>query len=138
MSTETSKTERVEVPWKGSLRLVESKTILAERCIWYLLLGPFETELLGYNPACRQVAHFEGHFLEGLMRQCMDQYHFFSYAASFWTTHFREADIPAHSETMQLTFKLCNTRAKCFRTWFHVYWLLSKETTERPIHYTDL
>ncbi|PKY01984.1 hypothetical protein P168DRAFT_39494 [Aspergillus campestris IBT 28561] len=138
MNSENPESESVEAPWKGFLRLVESNIILAERYIWYLLLVSFETELLEHTLVRDNVDPSEGPCPGYIIRQYLSKYDFLSYSALSWATHFREADIRAHSATSQLSCDLCNTRMKRFQLWLQIYKLLSTETTRCSMHNTDL
>lgn len=130
--------QKTIMPWKQSLDPVQSNAILAERCIWFLMLSDFETHPLEYRPIKDQVKHSKDPHRYDHIHKYMQKFTFLSYAACFWATHFRKADIQKTSPLMQLSSTICNTLSGRFRTWWQIYWLQSQERTLCPMYYTEL
>lgn len=134
----TTNGRETDMPWKQSLYPVRSNAVLAERCIWFLMLSDFEACPLEYRQVKDQVEHSKDAHRYDHIHKYVQKFSFLSYAASFWAIHFREAMIPVTSPLMQLSFSICNTLSGRYRTWWQIYWLQSQERTLCPMHYTEL
>ncbi|KAH8689906.1 hypothetical protein BGW36DRAFT_307105 [Talaromyces proteolyticus] len=93
--------------WKHSLSPMESEFLMARICITYLMLRIFGDNFQD------DTAHD---------RDAIKQYGYLEYAASFWATHYKEAQSRKSDETLQLVFTLCDSRSRRFQIWFNIYW----------------
>ncbi|KAI1749002.1 hypothetical protein F4782DRAFT_550240 [Xylaria castorea] len=90
--------------WKLLLQLVESHRIVAETCIWHLLIDEFKSS---------------SRIEEKGLRRYSDKYVFFNYSAENWTTHFREARVRNDSPMQHSILPLFNVERAT--TWFDFY-----------------
>ncbi|KAK3358089.1 hypothetical protein B0T25DRAFT_176671 [Lasiosphaeria hispida] len=93
--------------WKYVLRPQESHCILAEICVWHLLLAEFETHPLDEN---------------GSLTQYAGDHIFLDYSAKNWATHFRELPAGTKKVMTESVLEICDTSSHRFRTWFRIYW----------------
>ncbi|RYP17884.1 hypothetical protein DL765_004282 [Monosporascus sp. GIB2] len=106
--------------WKHSLRPRESHGILAEICIWYLLLAEFETYPLDES---------------GPLSEYVKDHTFLDYSATNWAAHFRESDIEEDA-VMEPLQQICDARSRRCLTWFRIYW--ASTHTAFPRDFTTL
>ena len=111
----------MDLEWKHSLRPQESHYILAEICIWHLLLEDFEKSPLGEN---------------GSLSQYVEDHIFLDYSAKHWAAHFRELQIEVQGAMTQLILKICEMSSRRCLTWFRIYW--ASTNTEFPRGFTNL
>jgi len=107
--------------WKHTLRLQESHRILAEICVWHLLLAELETCPLDENGSPNQ--HAEDHV-------------FLDYSAKNWATHFRKLPAGTKKIMIEQILDICDTSSNRFRTWFRIYWTTTD--TDFPKGFTPL
>ncbi|CAM1505036.1 Fc.00g106730.m01.CDS01 [Cosmosporella sp. VM-42] len=99
--------------WRHSLEPGDSNCIIAEICIWYLLLA--------YSTAFSALKHSNyALFLQDRP--------FFGYAASYWPIHFRESDGEAKGRMRCLAIHLCDIRKMSLINWLEVYIRTCSET----------
>ncbi|KAI8625984.1 putative ankyrin repeat-containing protein [Xylariaceae sp. FL1651] len=108
--------------WKHSLRPRESHRILAEICIWHLLLAEFETRPLDESR---------------LLFKYVEDHAFLDYSATNWAAHFRASDIERDAVIQSLQ-KICDTRSGRCLTWFRIYWANTHSDTAFPRNFTTL
>ncbi|RYP51033.1 hypothetical protein DL768_003533 [Monosporascus sp. mg162] len=92
--------------WKHSLRPRESHRILAEICIWHLLLAEFETHPLDES---------------GPLSKYVKDHTFLDYSATNWAAHFRASDIE-EDVVLEPLQGICDARSRRCLTWFRIYW----------------
>ncbi|RYP66586.1 hypothetical protein DL769_005993 [Monosporascus sp. CRB-8-3] len=109
-----------DLKWKHSLRPRESHRILAEICIWHLLLAEFETHPLNES---RPLSKY------------VENHTFLDYSATNWAAHLRASDIEedAFIEPLQ---RICDARSRRCLTWFRIYW--ASTHTAFPRDFTTL
>ncbi|OCL02131.1 ankyrin, partial [Glonium stellatum] len=112
---------RADLKWKHSLRPRESHRILAEICIWHLLLAEFETHPLGENGSLSR--YLEGHI-------------FLDYSAKHWAAHLRELQIEVQDAMTQSILNICDASSGRCLTWFRIYW--TSTNTDFPRGFTTL
>ncbi|KAI9795942.1 MAG: hypothetical protein M1833_006590 [Piccolia ochrophora] len=100
--------------WKHSLRLVDAHLVLAEISIRYLLFPIFEEDSLEFESDDFEVSEAE-------ISHDVKKHDFLHYAATWWVTHFRDADVTQNTALVNLALKLIDTQSKRFRTWFRLY-----------------
>ncbi|RYP02732.1 hypothetical protein DL764_005662 [Monosporascus ibericus] len=106
--------------WKHSLRPRESHRVLAEICIWHLLLAEFETHPLDESrPPSKYVK----------------DHTFLDYSATNWAVHFRASDIEKDAVIEPLQ-RICDARSRRCLTWFRIYW--ASTHTAFPRDFTTL
>ncbi|VUC21709.1 unnamed protein product [Clonostachys rosea] len=92
-------------PWHYSLCPMDSNRILAEICIWYLLLADFQKT-------------YEATDLE----QANGRYPLLNYAASYWTVHFQQIRMKGGDILISSALKLCSPLRKGNTAWFRIHW----------------
>ncbi|KAF2477159.1 ankyrin, partial [Lindgomyces ingoldianus] len=107
--------------WKNSLRPQESHRILAEICIWHLLLAEFETHPLYRN---------------GPPSQYTEDHVFLDYSAKHWAAHLRELQIGIQDAITPSILRICDVSSQRCLTWFRIYW--TSTNTELPQGFTTL
>ena len=107
--------------WKHSLVPQESHRILAEICIWHLLLAEFETHPLDEN---------------GLLSKYLEDHIFLDYSAKHWASHILGSGIETQDALAQSILGLCDVSSSRCLTWFRVYW--ASTNTEFPNGFTTL
>ncbi len=93
--------------WKNSLDPVESELVMVTACITYLNFDIFEKESDSEDESNDQATK---------------QHDFYNYAASFWATHFKQAQSKATRELLQSVLQICDTQSQKFWSWFSKYW----------------
>lgn len=144
---ESHATSDSDLHWKHSISIRDSNFLLAEKCMWYLTLGSLvkpdtfeprspdtESESGSSSETSDQVAEIEE--LEAFERwnTKLEEYHFFEYAATNWTTHFREARTAPGNALETLALDLSHGQR---HTWFNKYWAMDKGSAP-PRGLTDL
>src|SRR5947207_328384 len=89
--------------------------LIAERCIWFLLLEDFEIRLLNWS--CNGRGEFEKY-----VKLYTKQHDFLDYAASNWASHFRETEWLVQPTTLKQVLQLYDSNLQRFLTWSQVYW----------------
>ncbi|RSM01130.1 hypothetical protein CDV31_011494 [Fusarium ambrosium] len=84
---------RGDLEWKHSLPLRESHRILAEICIWHLLLADFEERPLDGN---------------GSLSQYVKDHDFLAYSAKHWAAHLRELHIETQDGMADWILRICD------------------------------
>ncbi|KAK4182277.1 hypothetical protein QBC35DRAFT_518914 [Podospora australis] len=110
-----------DLKWKYSLQPRESHRILAEICIWHLLLAEFETHPLDGNEP---------------LTQYVEDHVFLDYSAKYWAVHFRELQTGLQDTMTQSILRICDTSSRRCLTWFRVYW--TSTNTDFPRGFTTL
>ncbi|KAH7329552.1 hypothetical protein B0I35DRAFT_487559 [Stachybotrys elegans] len=91
--------------WQGSVDMKKSNKSLLEMCIKFLLLedwnGPPDTRPEG--------------------SQSTDNCGFLHYAASYWTRHYRQAQMVSDALLDQLALQLCDPAAAACQSWLKLY-----------------
>ncbi|KAK0725931.1 hypothetical protein B0H67DRAFT_508993, partial [Lasiosphaeris hirsuta] len=106
--------------WKHSLQPQESHFILAEICVWHLLLDKFKTNpLRDESPS-----HYA------------DDHTFLDYSAKNWAAHFRELPAETKKDMTEQILRICDTRSQRFQTWFRIYWTTTN--IDFPTNFTTL
>ncbi|KAK6956941.1 hypothetical protein Daesc_002223 [Daldinia eschscholtzii] len=94
--------------WKHSVDIVESHRLLANACIWYLLLDPFETHHL-----CEDLSHnthtYMICFLTLRSLGLFAVYPFLEYSAQNWVTHYQQAQFQKNGPVQNLIFRLMDS-----------------------------
>ncbi len=111
----------MDLKWKHLLRPQESHRILAEICIWHLLLEEFENGSLGEDESLCQ--YVEDHI-------------FLDYSAKHWAAHFRELQIEVQGAMTQSILRICEMSSRRGLTWFRIYW--TSINTDFPRGFTKL
>ena len=111
----------MDLEWKHSLRPQESHRIIAEICIWYLLLEDFENRPLGED---------------GSVSQYVENHIFLDYSAKHWAAHFRELQIEVQGAMTQSILRICEMSSRHCLTWFRIYW--TSTNTDFPRGFTNL
>jgi len=93
--------------WKHSLRPQESHRVLAEICIWYLLLAEFKELALDKNISPYHI---------------VIDHAFLDYSAKHWAAHFRELPADIQRAMTPSVLRLCNIDSRNHLTWFRIYW----------------
>ena len=106
--------------WKHSLRPRESHRILAEICIWHLLLAEFETHPFDESKP---------------LSKYVKDHTFLDYSATNWAPHFRASDIEKYAVIKPLQ-QICDARSRRCLTWFRIYW--ASTHTAFPRDFTSL
>ncbi|RYP32081.1 hypothetical protein DL768_011152 [Monosporascus sp. mg162] len=107
--------------WKHALQPQESHRILAEICIWHLLLDEF-----GAPP------------LDGSwsLSQYVENHTFLDYSAKYWAAHVRELRIGIQNAMTHSILRICDTNSKRYLTWLRIYW--TSTNTDFPQGLTTL
>lgn len=115
--------------WKHSLAPIESNLILAQSCIWYILLSEFDFPWIRLSDKGKWKA-------SPRLSRYLKDHEFLDYASRHWTTHFTAASPSADDPLTASARELCRTESSRFRTWYKVYW--SSYTRGSPRTYTDI
>ncbi|KAI5923966.1 hypothetical protein F4810DRAFT_156063 [Camillea tinctor] len=107
--------------WKHLIQPQEAHKILAEICIWYLLLTEFENQ--------REEA-------ENISQQDMNRYRLLDYSANHWSMHFRESRIAFIESKLQSALRICDIRSARCSIWLRVFW--KSQSTDFPLRFTTL
>ncbi|KAK0631285.1 hypothetical protein B0T14DRAFT_501427 [Immersiella caudata] len=110
-----------DLRWKHVLQPQESHRILAEICVWHLLLAELETCPLDENGSLNQYAR---------------DHVFLDYSAKNWATHFRELPAGTQKVMTKQILEICDISSNRFRTWFRIYWTTT--STDCPEGFTPL
>jgi hypothetical protein len=117
--------------WKHSLELDRCNAVLAEICTMFLKFGTF-----GSNPIEEHDDTVKA------VREYESKHIFLSYAACYWTYHFRTANLVAESPIVEDALWLCDVRYENSLTWFRVAWYRSQYSHHSiwvcPTRYSDL
>jgi ankyrin repeat domain-containing protein 50 len=57
---------------------------------------------------------------------------YLNYTASFWATHYREAQNKATQDTLQSVLKVCDIQSRRFQTWFNIYYNMAHPRESTP------
>ena len=106
-------------PWKYSLTTTSSNLLLAQICVWYLLLSEFDT----YIPVL-EYGYREGEMAERqkLISRLTSRHAFLEYSAANWAAHFRTSMIQENSLLIDSALRVCATTSQRFKTWFFIFW----------------
>lgn len=115
--------------WKHSLPPVESNLILAQSCIWYLLLSEFSIPWVRLSESGKWKASPK-------LSRYLKDHDFLAFASRHWTSHFASASPPSHHPLTALARELIRTTTPRFRTWYKIYWSALSRGTPRSC--TDL
>ncbi|KAL6814484.1 hypothetical protein J3E69DRAFT_375895 [Trichoderma sp. SZMC 28015] len=102
-----------DLKWKHVLLPYESHKILAEICIFYLLL------LDGHEPQSR------------------DNRILFDYSANYWATHLRESHAEISEPVAQSILRICDANSIICQDWLGAFWR-KKSNTTFPKEFTKL
>ncbi|KAF8849192.1 hypothetical protein BDZ45DRAFT_554699, partial [Acephala macrosclerotiorum] len=92
--------------WKYSLSIQSSNFVLANSCMWYILLNEFCTnEPLKDKEIPQLVVEFD----------------FLDYSAKYWAEHFRDASIPAEHSSVDFALELFESSLGRYRSWKSFY-----------------
>ncbi|CAH0038737.1 unnamed protein product [Clonostachys rhizophaga] len=103
-------------PWHHYLCPMDSNRILAEICIWYLLLVDFQKIYM--------TPDFE---------QANDQYPLLHYASSNWVVHFQQIRMKRCDRLISSALKLCSPFQKGNPIWFEIYWKENQQKKGRRV-----
>ncbi|CAI6084051.1 unnamed protein product [Clonostachys chloroleuca] len=103
-------------PWYHSLCPMDSNRILAEICIWYLLLVDFQKIYMAPD--------FE---------QANGQYPLLHYASSNWVVHFKQIRMKRCDRLISSALKLCSPFQKGNPIWFKIYWKENQQKKGRRV-----
>lgn len=119
----------ISLGWKNSLTPIESNLIIAQSCIWYILLSEFDIPWIRLSDKGKWTA-------SPRLGRYLREHKFLDYASRHWTTHFTAASLSATDPLTASARELCRTESSRFRTWYKVYW--SSLTRGSPRTYTDI
>jgi ankyrin repeat domain-containing protein 50 len=103
------------LPWH-CVDPLQSSYVIAERCIWFLLLEDFKIK-----PLILWSRDEHGEF-EKYVKLYTEQHDFLDYAAANWANHFREAEGLAEPTALKQVLELYDCNFGRFLTWSQVYW----------------
>jgi ankyrin repeat domain-containing protein 50 len=118
-----AKTEVRSGLWKYSIEPDAAELIITKTCITYLLFTEFSSESdIGWrDDATRRET-------ETKVKQHTDKFHYLSYAANQWATHYRQVRDASEPKILQSILDLCDTGSQRFRNWFYIYWYMNHHT----------
>jgi hypothetical protein len=109
-----AQTEICQVGWKHCIEPAESELVIARTCITYLLFAELGNEFNTRGEIQRERdLEFEA---------IVKKYHFLSYAAIQWGTHFRKAEVKVVNGILQSWLDICDTQSQRYQNWFFIYW----------------
>ena len=100
--------------WKHSISAMESEFLMARICITYLMFRSFGDDFKADTAAA------------------IKEYGYLEYAASFWGTHYKEAQNRKSDATLQSALTLCDSRSRRFQIWFNIYWNMAHKYESAP------
>jgi ankyrin repeat domain-containing protein 50 len=112
-----AKSEAVVSRWQHSIDLVASELLMTRTCMTYLMFTVFDD---GFVSKTTRYELDESD--NSSVKQQTEKHVYLSYAALFWATHYREAQIRATYEISQSVLEICDTHSPRFQNWFDVYW----------------
>ncbi|KAI1801296.1 ankyrin repeat-containing domain protein [Daldinia bambusicola] len=135
IKTQTAQTSNIlmdsRLRWKHSLDTVESHRLLANVCIWYLLLDPFETYHQREDISDSTNISIDLLFLHSKKTSAI--YPFLEYSAQNWLTHYQQARFQQNDPIRNSMFHLLDSVDT--RLWYNIWASLR---TERPQFYSPL
>jgi hypothetical protein len=119
--------------WKHSLTIKDSNLVLANICMWYLLL---EKSSLEETSRDTQNDSTKDDNIKEV--KLVSESDFFKYTAINWATHFREATIPIDHTSITLALDLCNPQAYLYKIWGPMYWRNARRIYRSPTKLNNL
>ena len=117
-------------PWKYSLTTTSSNLLLAQICVWYLLLSEFDT----YIPVL-EYGYREGEMAERqLISRLASRHAFLAYSAANWAAHFRTSMIQENSLLIDSALRVCTTTSQRFKAWFFIFWEVESPSGAKPYY----
>ncbi|KAL7781120.1 ankyrin repeat-containing domain protein [Trichoderma afarasin] len=108
--------------WKHILLPHESQRILAEICIFYLLLSSAN----------------DGAILEDHEPRPTNNRVLFDYAANYWATHLRGSHVKIKGSMEQSILRLCDVNSTICKDWLQIFWKKTSNNTAFPKQFTTL
>jgi ankyrin repeat protein len=116
--------------WKSNFNPAESDLVMTRVCIAYLLFNVFDNDF----GALRE----SGWFFSKTSDALTESHAFFSYAASFWASHFRRSQNRVTKELCLSALRICDAQSSRFLNWFVLFWTNSPVRDTRFPDFTGL